>query len=119
MVLTVVTSQSSCCGVPSRRCRTWSAEGGTQIDARHELALELQIELRLQRIVISTQQQADQAHSPGSPTVRIAGTDPVDSDAPASPARRLYCTEAGLRPIPARATLHAALQTAAEARGAN
>lgn len=79
----------------------------------------MRIELQLRRTVISTQQQAEQAHFPGSPTVRIAGTDPVGTDAPASLACRLYRTEVGLRPVPDRATLHAALQAAAEDSGAS
>ena len=67
------------------------------------------------RTVIATQDQAQQRHFVGSPTILLNGEDPFAvSDARVAVACRLYSTPDGLRGVPALRDLCQALKRAAQ-----
>lgn len=68
------------------------------------------------RTIIATQDQAQQRHFVGSPTILLNGEDPfARPDAPVAVACRLYSTPDGLRGVPELRDLRQALKRVAQA----
>lgn len=70
------------------------------------------IESELERREVSTQEEAEQLHFPGSPTIRIDGRDVDEAGASAPPAlncRIYYLPDGRVSPVPSREQLEAAL----------
>jgi hypothetical protein len=78
---------------------------------------ELQVEANVERIEVTTDEQAERWHFPGSPTIQINGTDidPRASDQPARLTCRLYFKEDGQpSPLPSEAMIKRAILKAVE-----
>lgn len=86
-------------------------EGAARL-VREALDAAGMLEVTVRTTVIESEQQATEADFVGSPSFRIDGRDPFPSVGTPSLACRLYRTETGLRGLPDRDALTAALRRA-------
>ena len=80
-----------------------------------QILAELELDVAIERIQISDVDAGSRFKFPGSPTIRIDGTDVEPDWQPPddfTPRCRLYMTKSGLRGLPDRSWVEAAIKTA-------
>ncbi len=80
-----------------------------------QVLADLSLDVHVERIEVTTDEQAERLHFPGSPTILVNGKD-IDPQASQFPARltcRLYLKEDGRpSPVPSKAMIKRALMSA-------
>ena len=82
-----------------------------------DVLAEMQIEADVESVEVTTDEQAEEWHFPGSPTIQVNGEDidPNASDQPARLTCRLYFKEDGRpSPLPSEAMIKRAILKAAQ-----